>query len=338
MILTGAAVWGLIALNQGSISVLKNQLVTTIIVLFFLAHPIIVKTMFSTFSCMDIDGKYFLYEDLDIECFDDTHTFYSMICALPGMLVWGIASPMLALVLLYRQRRDLDEVPVKMKFGFLYIGYRKGCFIWEFVILYRKIAIVFVSVFLASFNVPVQALTAMFILMIAFYLQEHYEPYETVALNNLEKKSIICSSVTIYCGLYFLTDSLSNNGKLGFFIVILLVNLYFLSTWMIGICHSFVEKAARTKPYLFRRMCHCWTSVWRSAEKKVRQDIEAGMKVDPIDTMFDPPRKFSLEDVDDDMDLYVFIARKRAEARGESTDTDSNSKFMSYTSTIDLTN
>jgi len=130
--------------------------------------------MFSSFACMDIDGSYFLYEDLSIECFDETHNFYASTCALPGMLIWGIASPMLALVLLLREKKFLDEIPVKMKYGFLYIGYRKKRFIWEFVILYRKIAIVFVSVFLAAFNVPVQALTAMFILIIAFYLQEHY--------------------------------------------------------------------------------------------------------------------------------------------------------------------
>jgi len=170
------------------------------------------------------------------------------------MIIWGICTPLVALVLIYRNRKDLDDTPVKMRYGFLYIGYRKACFIWEFVILYRKISIVFVSVFLASFNIPVQALTAMFILMISFYLQEHYEPYETEALNSLEKKSIICSALTIYCGLYFLTDSLNNTGKLGFFFVILIANLYFLATWIIGICHSFIEKGARVKPYLFRRI------------------------------------------------------------------------------------
>jgi len=186
------------------------------------------------------------------------------------MIIWGLAAPLLALILLIREHKNLDEIPVKMKFGFLYIGYRKGCFIWEFVILYRKIAIVFVSVFLASFNIPVQALTAMAILAIGFYLQEHYDPYETVALNELEKKSIICSTITIYCGLFFLTDSLSNTGKLGFFSVIVIVNVYFLATWIFGICHSFVDKAARTKPAYFRNMCKCWKSIWRSADYVLR--------------------------------------------------------------------
>ena len=154
MIGAGVCFWLVIAIRERSTNVLKNQLVSTVIVLFFLAHPVIVKTMFSAFSCMDIDGTAYLYEDLDVECYDETHSFYAITCALPGMILWGISAPMLAMLLLIRDRRRLDELEVKMKYGFLYIGYRKGTFIWEFVILYRKIAIVFVSVFLAAVNVP----------------------------------------------------------------------------------------------------------------------------------------------------------------------------------------
>jgi len=66
MISAGAVFWGMIAMKRHSIEVLKNQLVTTIIVLFFLAHPILVKTMFASFACMEIDGSFYLYEDLDI--------------------------------------------------------------------------------------------------------------------------------------------------------------------------------------------------------------------------------------------------------------------------------
>lgn len=111
--------------------------------------------MFSSFSCLDIDSTPFLLEDLDLECWNGDHTTFAMSCALPGMLIWGISAPTLALALLLRDRKRLDDIPTKLKFGFLYIGYRKPCFIWEFVILYRKIAIVFVSVFLAQFNVEV---------------------------------------------------------------------------------------------------------------------------------------------------------------------------------------
>ena len=62
------------------------------------------------------------------------------------------------------------------------------------------------------------------------------------------------------------------------------------------------------------------------------------MNVNPIDVLFDSGQNFSLEDVDNDMDMYLFIARKRAEARGDSTDTDSYSKGpkISHASTIDL--
>jgi len=38
----------------------------------------------------------------------------------------------------------------KQKFGFLYNGYKKEYFFWEIVIMYRKILIIFISVFLYS--------------------------------------------------------------------------------------------------------------------------------------------------------------------------------------------
>jgi hypothetical protein len=178
--------------------------------------------------------------------------------ALIGVLLWGCGAPALALIMLAKSRKTLDTVETKSKFGFLYIGYRKKTFFWEFVILYRKICVVFISVFLVQFNVEVQALTAMLVLILSFFIQEHYEPYDTDELNSLEKKSILCSAVTIFCGLYFLTNSLSNLVKLVFFFIILGANLYFIFYWLKGMIVSIADKGARVKPWLFRKLCRCW--------------------------------------------------------------------------------
>lgn len=37
---------------------------------------------------------------------------------------------------------------MKEKFGFLYKGYKLDSFYWECVIMYRKVAMIFISVFL----------------------------------------------------------------------------------------------------------------------------------------------------------------------------------------------
>ena len=58
---------------------------------------------------------------------------------------------------------------MKSTLGFLYLGYDDHRFYWEFVILYRKISIAFISVFLASISVDVQALAVMCVLLMSFY-------------------------------------------------------------------------------------------------------------------------------------------------------------------------
>jgi len=46
---------------------LKYEFVATIVILFFLIHPRLIRNMFSAFSCMEIeDGKMWLVENLEI--------------------------------------------------------------------------------------------------------------------------------------------------------------------------------------------------------------------------------------------------------------------------------
>lgn len=50
-------------------------------------------------------------------------------------------------------------------------------------------------------------------------------------LNECEVRSILVSTVTIYCGLYFLTNDLDTDTSVGFSLLIIIVNSYFLGYW-----------------------------------------------------------------------------------------------------------
>ena len=84
------------------------------------------------------------------------------------------------------------------------------------------------SVFLSNISVTLQALVAFIIILSAYILQQKYEPYALSQLNQMESKSIIVSAVTIYSGLFFLTNDLNNDSKILLFIMMLLSNLFFL--------------------------------------------------------------------------------------------------------------
>jgi hypothetical protein len=53
-------------------------------------------------------------------------------------------------------RNDLGNKLVKEQFGFLYNGYRNSTYYWEIVIIFRKITIIFISVFLSSSGTIIQ--------------------------------------------------------------------------------------------------------------------------------------------------------------------------------------
>ena len=70
--------------------------------------------------------------------------------AFPSIVVWGLGIPLFAYFLLTKQKANLKTLAAKQKFGFLYNGYKKEYYYWEVVIMYRKIVIVFIAVFLVN--------------------------------------------------------------------------------------------------------------------------------------------------------------------------------------------
>jgi hypothetical protein len=225
--------WSVHYLKNRDAGVFKKEMIATIVILFFLVYPNIVKMNFAVFSCQAIEaGEYWLIDNLDIRCWDTTHVAYSILVALPVILIWGIGVPTLIWIYLARHKHDLDWIENKLRFGFLYNGYRKGTFYWEFVILYRKILVICCAVFLGTISIQVQALTVLLILLVFLYMQSSTRPYSHPTLNELEMRGIMVASVTIYCGLYFLTDDLDQNTKLFLFAAMMLANLYFILYWL----------------------------------------------------------------------------------------------------------
>lgn len=87
--------------------------------------------------------------------------------SLPSIIIWIVGVPAFAIFLLNRNKHTIvnaednpnltrDEIQsltiVKIKYGFLFAGYRLSRFFWEAIILYRKMGIIIVNVFLVSLS------------------------------------------------------------------------------------------------------------------------------------------------------------------------------------------
>eukprot|EP00359_Climacostomum_virens_P007473 CAMPEP_0204916636 /NCGR_PEP_ID=MMETSP1397-20131031/14407_1 /ASSEMBLY_ACC=CAM_ASM_000891 /TAXON_ID=49980 /ORGANISM="Climacostomum Climacostomum virens, Strain Stock W-24" /LENGTH=240 /DNA_ID=CAMNT_0052089215 /DNA_START=14 /DNA_END=732 /DNA_ORIENTATION=+ len=209
-------------------SILRKELVTTFVVLFFLVHPSLLKHYFAVFSCSRLDtDSLWLTHNLDIKCFDDNHSVYAFAVAFPSILIWGAGVPSGILCFLIKRRRELKSIKMKCKFGFFYNGYRLSHFYWEFLILYRKIIIISLVVFVGNYSVKIQALTIMAVLFGFLCLQYWQEPFNDPQLNRLELKAIFVAGVTIYCGLYYLTDEAPEGFKIILFLLMIAANASF---------------------------------------------------------------------------------------------------------------
>ena len=88
--------------------------------------------------------------NLDIRCWHSEHSFYTVNVAVPGLILWGLFAPGFVLLFILKYRKNLQEKAMITRFGFLLLGYKSDLYYWEFIIIYRKIVIVLISVFLST--------------------------------------------------------------------------------------------------------------------------------------------------------------------------------------------
>ena len=162
--------------------------------------------MFHYYSCKDIDSERRVTDDLEIECWGTEHILFSLSIVVPSLIIWGFGIPLFAWIVLARNSDKLESTKTREKYGFLYNGYKKKYYYWESVNMYRKITIIFISVFLKLAGVITQALVVFLVLILFLILNIKLMPFSFQALNDMEMLSIITWMLTIYCGLFFLSD------------------------------------------------------------------------------------------------------------------------------------
>ena len=130
-----------------------GRAISVMVIIMFLVYPTIVSLAFSTLRCVDVDGDLRLLDDLEIQCWSSSHTVLSLYVAIPSLVVWGLGMPFVWLLYFQRYRKEIDIISMREKWGFLFSGYKKSFFFWEIIITYRKVLIIFISVYLTTFGV-----------------------------------------------------------------------------------------------------------------------------------------------------------------------------------------
>ncbi|TNV71314.1 hypothetical protein FGO68_gene17028 [Halteria grandinella] len=219
---------------------------SSIIILLFFLYPTICQYVFSLFNCTLIDKTSRLYEDPEVICYDGLHDLIALWAGLPSLALWVFGIPFYALIQLRSNKDNLHSVVIKEQLGFLYNGFRDSTYYWEIYIMYRKVVVVGVQVFLVTFGLKVQAYAVLLLLMIFLQINLKFRPYSFHALTQLETASLTVCLITTYCGLFYLTASdrsnqsffnikkdfyLTDTSIYVLFFAILIANITFMVLW-----------------------------------------------------------------------------------------------------------
>lgn len=128
-------------------------------------------------------------------------------------MIWVIGVPLGSFLLLFESKDTLYTLKIRQRYGFLYNGYKKQAYFWESIVMLRKASISFIAVFLRTYGVVIQALCTELLLIVSIFMTLRIKPYEHKILNIVEIVSLGCLSVTVYCGIYYLSAKLESDDS-----------------------------------------------------------------------------------------------------------------------------
>jgi hypothetical protein len=198
-------VWALVGLCQRNLHEVKVRTISSTIVVFLIVHPSLARIYFQVFDCIQIDGESRLRQDINTLCYQGKHYIYMLVLAMPAICAWVFGAPLIALYIMRKNRKALEQVhhqailsksdahkvkDLRMRYGFLFIGYKTKSLFWELVVIYRKIILVILTVFLNLLSAETQVLAGLLCLISNLILHVRYEPYEDPRLNKMEQYSL----------------------------------------------------------------------------------------------------------------------------------------------------
>ena len=227
-------------------------------------YPTIIKNLFQIINCTQVDQKYYLSRDFKIECFTREHLLYATISYI-FLGIYGIGIPFGAFYFLYKYRNRLYSSDVVESLKFLYIEYKPNRYYWEMVIMFRKIAIIFMSVFLFSKDTSrYQMVFASWLVQISLILHIYFRPYDTITefgqlCNRLEIFSLTTLVITLNSGIIFGTKQ--DDYPLGIFetvlmFLVVLVNIFIVATFIYHIFITGSKKTSKTCKNICKKIIH----------------------------------------------------------------------------------
>lgn len=219
LVLISCVVWAVLSFCKGKMRILSPQMLASSVILFFLAYPSVLRGVLSVYHCEDIEDEEWLVGK-PIKCWDSEHLKYALGLALPCVLLWGFAVPLLVLLAMVRQAHRSERVWD----NFFTHGYRVSWRYWEFCTCALKFVLIAVSILLTRISAAFKALVAMAVLVCYFVLVRSASPYCLPSFTRLEATGTLTVITTLYSGLCYHTNILGTGSQVTLTVAIISLN------------------------------------------------------------------------------------------------------------------
>eukprot|EP00949_MAST-11_sp_MAST-11-sp1_P003547 g3547.t1 len=177
---------------------LRARCLSAVFYVVMLAHMPVTSKAFMLFQCrwIEFEGtiKPYMAADLQVVCYESEWSSYLLI-VLACIIGYTCLFPMMILFILARNRKRLQSPKVLVELGFLFMPYRLKAYMWEVVILLRKVLLCGIAVIM--YASPVMQISYGIIVQAFFHVMHaEWEPYHDRWVNILEHVVLSATSLT----------------------------------------------------------------------------------------------------------------------------------------------
>ena len=209
--------------------VISDKIYASIIGIYMMIQQNILNECLNSLTCVEIDGKSYLFNDPLYSCNSNTHFMMKSIIIWPLFMLWSFLLPLMILGYLFKNRWKLYEEHVFKKFNFFYIGYRRRFFYWDILIVLRKSFSIFIGLF-SNNNINLQLMALLMIMSLYFKYLMAFKPFLSQNLNFLETIATAIGLIGIFLGILInLLETFEE--KIAFYAILLISNVIFIGIW-----------------------------------------------------------------------------------------------------------
>ncbi|KAL4461829.1 hypothetical protein ABPG73_000813 [Tetrahymena malaccensis] len=272
----------------------------------FYTQPDILSFIIQLLSCRIINKKAYILANITQRCYTYQYYYYSLILVLPVFLIFVIGIPGFFFLKLYKNRYNITDPQIVMKFGYLLREYKKDRYYWDFIRMIERMGLIFVLNYYSQ-DFITKACLILIVVAVYWKLIENKQPYVNPVNQKIDNYLCMTCFITVLFSLFL------QNQTYHYFVVISLliiavVNLLFI----LYIFNKFIANFwKRIKVILFHLLTSsCFQKFFKSKFKFIErqqklEEIRQSVKNKLVSSIQELCRFYNKEER---MSKYILIA------------------------------